>query len=77
MAESLFLFILALAIGKIVPDKFDIIGSDCTCRSFRHHVLAEECMTEKESPFACDMNAIAPDQRGATPRHNRKPLWLR
>jgi hypothetical protein len=30
------------------------------------HVLAEEViMVEKESPFACDMTAIAPEQRGA------------
>lgn len=24
-----------------------------------------ECMTDKETPFACDMTAIAPDQRDA------------
>ena len=27
--------------------------------------VAAEAMTEKESPFACDVTAIAPEQRGA------------
>ena len=30
-----------------------------------HYVLADKHMTKKESPFACDMRAIPPEQRGA------------
>ncbi len=30
-----------------------------------HYVLAEKRMTKKESPFACDMNAIPLEKRGA------------